>query len=217
LITTATLRNSASQNFNFSKRRPPSWRQLDVGFDLDGVCYDFANSLRRYVATLGMTVPEYETTCWEFYKSDWGWTTEEFLKHCHDGADAGFVFCGPARPNAVEAMNKVKEMGHKVHIITDRAFGKTPSVSEENTRRWLDEHGFRYDTLTFSADKAIRKTDIFVEDKIENFEHLWLNGTPTWLINRPWNAALETQYRIDDISDYPTKVEEMSYGLIQVS
>ena len=191
--------------------------KLRVGFDLDGVLYDFANSLRRYVATLGMTVPDTETQVWNFFKDEWGWTTEEFLKHCNDGADAGFVFCGPTRPNAVEAVKAVKDLGHEVHIITDRQFGKTPSVSEDNTRNWLLEHGIKYDSLTFSADKTCVDTDIFVEDKPENFDALWMAGTPTWLVNRPWNRHVDTQFRIDDISEYPQKVDELAHGMVLVS
>lgn len=193
---------------------------MKVGFDLDGVVYDFGASVKRYLASIGKPVEFQENRAephtWNFFES-WGMTPEDFVQVCHDGADAGFIFCGPTRPNAVAAMNDVWNAGHEVIIITDRKFGKTPAVSEKNTYDWLDMHGFAYDSVTFSADKTCVPTDIFVEDKKENFLALWEAGIPCWLITRPWNADLETQYRIDDISEYPAKVEEMANGFILVS
>lgn len=186
--------------------------KLRVGFDLDGVLYDFGDSVRRYFTSIGR---EYgfkdgatEPHSWDFYEY-WGMTREEFAQHCHDGADAGFVFCGGTRPGAVEAVQAVKEMGHEIIVITDRQFGTTPSVSHENTKRWWRENGFPdYDELHFSADKTIVKTDIFVEDKFENYMDIHRAGGMCWLITRPWNAQHDNvMYRIEDISEYPIMVE----------
>lgn len=184
---------------------------LRVGFDLDGVLYDFGNSVVRYLSSIGIEVSHKdgapEPHHWDFYEH-WGMSREEFAKHCHDGADAGYVFCGGVRPNAVQAVREVKSMGHKVVVITDRQFGSTPSVSHENTKRWWIENEFpMYDELHFSSDKTIVPTDIFVEDKYENAVALEKAGTPCMLINRPWNRTEPVhhtyQNRINDISEYP--------------
>ena len=184
---------------------------MRVGFDIDGVLYDFADSVVRYLDSIGRAYTHKddadEPHSWEFYEH-WGMDAKTFVQHCHDGADAGYVFCGGTRPNAVEAVQAVKNMGHEIIVITDRQFGSTPSVSHDNTKRWWRENGFpEYDELHFSADKTCAPTDIFVEDKYENYVSLTEAGTICWLINRPWNLHGDAQWRIDDISQYPDLVE----------
>jgi len=113
------------------------------------------------------------------------------------------------RENAVEAVWAVKNAGHEIVVITDRSFGKTPSVSENATLEWWDEYGFpEFDEIHFTPNKVIVPTDIFVEDKLENHDAIRATGTTCYLINRPWNEIVggDHRARIDDISEYPAKV-----------
>lgn len=194
-----------------------------VGFDLDGVLYNFGDSVKRYLdATdrghIWKSGPT-ETPFWDFYK-DWGWDSKQFVEMCNDGADAGYIFCGPARENAVEAVERVARLGHEIIIITDRQFGTTPKSSHDNTTEWLAQHGIEYDELVFSANKTCVPTDFFVEDKLENYDALVAAGTNTFLINRAWNVVDggDARMRINDVSDYATFVEEYTrLGYAQVS
>lgn len=194
-----------------------------VGFDLDGVGYNFGDSVKRYLDHIGQghiwkSGPT-KGVFWDFYK-DWGWTSQQFVEMCNDGADAGFIFCGPARENFVEAVERVAILGHEIIIITDRQFGTTPKSSHDNTTEWLAQHGIEYDELVFSADKTAVPTDFFVEDKLENYDALVANSTNTFLINRAWNVVDggDARMRISDVSDYATFVEEYTrLGYAQVS
>lgn len=186
---------------------------MRVGFDLDGVLYNFGDSVKRYLdATerghLWKSGPT-ENPFWDFYK-DWGWTGKQFVEMCNDGADAGYIFCGPARDNAVESVKRVAELGHEIIIITDRQFGITPKSSHDNTYEWLEQHGIEFDELVFSADKTCVPTDVFVEDKLENYDALIEAGTHTFLINRAWNVVDggDSRMRISDISQYADFVED---------
>jgi 5'(3')-deoxyribonucleotidase len=187
---------------------------MRVGFDLDGVLFNFGQSVKEYLEAIGKddlwkSGPN-PKPFWDFYK-DWKWTTPQFLQFCNDGADAGYIFRGNVRENAVEAVWAVKNAGHRIIIITDRQFGTTPSVSHEATKAWWKEYGFpEYDELHFSADKTCVKTDVFVEDKAENFESLLAVGTPCYLITRPWNEDHPAgDYRISDVVEYPERVERL--------
>lgn len=190
---------------------------MRVGFDLDGVLFNFGQSVKDYLEATGQdhlwkSGPN-PKPYWDWYK-DWKWTTPEFLQFCHDGADAGYIFRGNVRDNAVEAVWAVKNAGHQIIVITDRQFGTTPSVSHEATKAWWEEYGFpEYDEMHFSADKTCAPTDIFVEDKAENFESLLAVGTPCYLITRPWNDTHPAgRYRINDVVEYPKKVEQLAVG-----
>jgi 5'(3')-deoxyribonucleotidase len=188
---------------------------MRVGFDLDGVLFNFGQSVHDYLIATGRgdlwKSGEDLKPRWDFYKAfrD-SWTDEEFVQFCHEGADAGYIFRGNVRENAVEAVWQVKNMGHEIIIITDRGFGTTPEVSHNATREWWAEYGFpEYDELHFSADKTIAPTDIFIEDKLENYDRVTAAGTTCWLVNRPWNEVPndKVRMRIDDVSQYPQLVE----------
>jgi hypothetical protein len=167
--------------------------------DLDGVCFDFAESLRRYLRSINSPFDyEKETLVWNFFY-DWGMTLEQFLQACHDGADAGYVFVGPVRPGTGDALWGLRESGHEIHIATDRFFGTTPEVSQDHTRNWLAEHGIHYDSLTFTADKTTVEADAAIEDKIENYDALEKAGVKCWLVNRAWNQEDDDRRRCNSI------------------
>lgn len=195
---------------------------MRVGIDLDGVLFDFAESLRSYIrhAELDKTynLCKGEPPDWYFYRH-WGMTDQEFVKYCHDGVDAGFVFRGPARPNAKAALDRIRNLGHEIHIVTDRSFGSHPENSQKATYEWLYEHEIPFDTVTFSANKTVVPTDCFVEDKLENYDALKAAGVDVYLINRPWNIDA-TEYinhkprkRIKDIIEYADIIEANLIGV----
>lgn len=193
--------------------------KLRVGFDLDGVLYNFGDSVRAYLSSIGR---EYgwkdnavEPHHWDFYEY-WHMTREEFVQVCHDGVDAGYIFSGATRPGAAETVNCVADMGHEIVIITDRFFG-TPVVwnnevvspSHTATENWLAEHGIPYDELHFSPNKLIAPTDFFIEDKLENYDALNSAGVKSFLVNRPWNQVEggDARNRINELIDYCFAIE----------
>lgn len=184
---------------------------MRVGIDLDGVCYDFAESFRSYLRAADLyknyNVVEGEPDKWHFYL-DWGMSLDEFLAHCNKGADLGWIFgWGEPRDSAPDAVNFIKRFGNSVHIVTDRAFGTTPEISENNTKQWLNYHDFEYDTLTFSADKTCVKTDLFIEDKLENYDALDAVGVEVYLVDRPWNLdSGDSRRRVKSIQEFATIV-----------
>lgn len=187
---------------------------MRVGLDLDGVLYNFGDSVRRYLETIGQehlwkSGPT-EKPYWDFYK-DWGWTGEEFVQMCNDGVDAGVIFRGPAREHAVSTAWRLFNNGHDLVIITDRQFGSDPEKSHEATELWWNEHNFPpYHKLIFSSNKLEVYTDYFVEDKLENYDALTAGGVDTWLVNRPWNYVdgedHDNRQRIDCVCFYSLKV-----------
>lgn len=172
-----------------------------VGIDLDGVCYDFSASVREYLcSTIGSHEPGACTdpTRWEFYE-DWGLDLDGFLGVCHEGVNAGVIFShGEPYPYVREAFERIRGAGNSIHIITDRSFGRN-GASEAATRAWLDRHGLRFDSLTFTADKTIVAVDAMVDDKLANYDALDAVGVDAWLLSRPWNQQDDTRRRVLDL------------------
>jgi len=188
-------------------------KRLVTGWDIDGVGANFGDSFHNYLREIGLgylwksgPTPE---PFWDWYK-DWGWTSEQFVAHCHAAADRGILFNTPPREGYREAIIDVKKMGHDIVVITDRPFGATPEVSENITYRWFEEYDIPYDAIFFSADKACIPTDTFVDDKLENYDRLVEMGTATFLLNRPWNEENDGRRRINDIGEYVDAIEEIS-------
>ena len=167
---------------------------FDIGVDLDGVVHEYVDSLRHFVVSTGIRTEEQcriaeEMDFFRLWKNEKGEGIEndQFIDIMHKGVDAGIIFYhGDPRPGARKALEDLRYYGHKIHIITDRTFG-FENRSHSLTKEWLKNHDIPYDSLTFSADKTIKYTDIMIDDKIENYDDLDRAGTYAFLLNRPWN------------------------------
>lgn len=189
--------------------------RLRTGWDIDGVGFTFGDSVRAYLEHTGQghlwkSGPNQEPY-WDFYK-DWGWTSQQFVDFCHAGADAGFIFAGGIREGYSEAIERVARLGHEIVIATDRSFGSHPGVSQELTMEWLRQHGIEYDELHFTANKPDADADVFIEDKLENYDALVSAGCVAYLLNRPWNQVEggDARNRIDHISEYADAIENVT-------
>lgn len=73
---------------------------------------------------------------------------------------------------AADVINKLREQGHKIYLITARWDMPGDNV-KEITRKWLEEKEVKYDELIINAsDKAKlveeKKIDIFIDDSFNN-------------------------------------------------
>lgn len=188
---------------------------MRVGFDSDGVLDNFGEGVREALEAtdqghLWKSGPT-DKPFWNFYE-DWGWNFSQFKELVDWGVDEGIIFSGHWRDHAVTTIDRIRAMGHKIIIITDRSFGSDPKNSRKNTMRAFHEAGIVYDEIRFSPDKTIVPTDTFVEDKLENYDALVNNGTATWLINRHWNEVPggDARNRINCVSEYADAIERIT-------
>jgi len=185
---------------------------MRVGFDSDGVLDNFGEGVRETLEVLNLghlwkSGPT-KKSFWNWYE-DWGWTYEQFKQVVDYGVDAGIIFSGHWRGGAVEAVNRVKAMGHEVIILTDRAFGSDPLNSQRNTIKAFNDSGMEIDEIHFTADKTSVPVDTMVEDKLSNYDALVDAGVPTWLIERAWNEVEggDARRRICCVTCYADAIE----------
>lgn len=194
---------------------------LDIGIDLDGVCYDFTSSLRHYlvehegydpVAIAGGGHDDPDAT-WSFFEDNWGLSLDQFLDFCNKGVDAGVVFCkGEPFVDTVESLNALKDAGHYLHVVTSRSFG---TKSHHNTADWLYEHDIPFDSLIFTPHKHVFSgLDLMVDDYEKNWRGMWEEGVTTYLYTRPWNQHVETGFRVDSWQEFLEVVE--NYESVEV-
>lgn len=179
-----------------------------VGFDIDGVCYDFRAVHAQFEVGRGNhhCALELAADHWDYFEG-WGLSLDEWLTSYREGVDAGVILRdGDPFPGAVEATHALKTAGHTVHFITDRSIATDPTEPERATRYWLDRHGFAYDALTISRDKTSVPTDYFIEDRYENAVALDHSGSRSYLINRPWNTDRPFGRRVDTLDEFVSAV-----------
>lgn len=193
---------------------------MRVGWDVDGVGFNFGDSVYRALCAEGLghlwkSGPNPDPY-WDFFR-DWGWDINQFIELCNRGADAGIIFSGPVREGYAEGIEAVASMGHEIIIATDRSFGTHPGVSEQLTVEWLEQHGIEYDELIFTRDKTDANCDFFIDDKLENYDALIKAGTKAYLLNRKWNYVPGGDGRlrintIDEFVDAVAVATELGYA-----
>ena len=196
---------------------------MRVGFDSDGCLDTFGDGVHDALMARGLghlwkSGPT-KGSFWNFYE-DWGWSFQQFKELVDWGVDHGHVFSGHWRPHAIESVGRIAKMGHEIIIITDRSWGSDPMNSQRNTIEAFARAGIEYDELHFTPDKTSVHVDVMVEDKLENYDSLIANGTPTYLINRPWNYVEggDARNRIGCISHYADAIEDITQkGIVDLS
>ena len=93
---------------------------------------------------------------------------------------------------AVETINKLKEEGHKIILITAR-FDTDNVFVEEPTKAWLEKHNIKYDKLIIDAQNkgevaAENNIDLFVDDSIKNCISVANKGIKTYIMENKCNV-----------------------------
>lgn len=158
--------------------------------DLDGVFNEFVEPAHPDLCE-HFEIPEEDRKpwlTWNHHIDAYGRTNEEFVVWLTKFAEKGLFTAAPPRLGTVEAIRRVTDAGHTLHIVTDR-----PEAAHDATRFWLDDHDFPYETLQFSRDKTVFMDLVpgpyyAIDDRVENVQALRKAGVNAFLLTWPWNA-----------------------------
>ena len=99
---------------------------------------------------------------------------------------------------AADVINKLKEQGHKIYLITARWDMRADSV-KEITEKWLEDNKVKYDELILNASHKLKiaeekNIDIFIDDSFKNCKSI-LEGTSAkvFLMNTKMNEKLSDE------------------------
>ena len=151
---------------------------MNIGLDIDGCLTDIEQFHLQY------GIPFFEKKFHKKLVNERGKTIQQ-LFDCTKKEEAKFwlrhmikyTIKDPVREGAAEFTRWAYENGHKIYIITSRAFSTKENVigklARWSVRRWLKKSGIRYENITFcDEDKlpALKKYHVnyMVEDDPDN-------------------------------------------------
>ena len=147
-----------------------------IGIDLDGVLFDTEDYFRTYA----MIFNEEHVHSKNFNLSElkvkdrYGWDFETNHKFFDKNLD-WIEKTAPIRPFAIEAINKLHEMGHKLVCITARGFEFQEEI--DITKKRLKKAKIKFDEIIFEAKHKLetiqnQNIDIMIEDNPDIVDYL---------------------------------------------
>lgn len=188
------------------------YNTLDLMIDIDDVVVPWFETVIGACTRL-WGEPETPCTSWKMWehwpgrdRDQWG---EAVLSATH--VDGLYTTVSPL-PGAVEAINRLRWYGHRVHIVTARGFMENGSNIRSWTKDYLANFGVGHDTLVFAKDKVAAQEELgltydwAVDDGLHNFEALADAEVNVWLHDAPHNRHFETDFRVSSLWDFSNKV-----------
>ncbi len=184
---------------------------MKIGIDIDDTMAETFDYLMPYIA--------------EFFKVDIKYLKDNNISYCNlpeEMKERELEFAQkyydkvipntPFKTEVAEYIDKIKELGHKIVIITAR--DKTLYTDEyKTTIEELKNNNIHYDKLICDFDKANacknEKIDLFIDDSITNCNKVNKLGIETILFTSKSNINNKTNLdRVDSWKDIYEKVKE---------
>lgn len=155
---------------------------MNIGIDLDGVLTNFNDFCMNYGTKFASEIEQGKIINQKGYESieifSWSEQTDiDFWKKYKEK----YATTEPARPFAKEVLDKLKEDGHKIFIITARSNEFKEIEAKEKmqdiVKYWFKANNLYYDELIFSTTNKLgncreKNIDVMVEDSPHNIKQL---------------------------------------------
>lgn len=153
---------------------------MKIGIDIDGVITDVI----RYACDYGSKYFFEKYGKLDININSWSLkdmfnVTDKEDEECWSAISKNYSINEHTRPFASEIINKLKNSGNQIYIITARGTSKENKVDKKTiktVKRWLKKNKISYNKLIFNKEKLeICKKyniDIIIEDKTENINSI---------------------------------------------
>lgn len=165
---------------------------MNIGIDIDNTITEVQEELNKaaydYAIKLGKNIENADNPLEDIknngdtYKKKFQFSYDE-LKYFLKNIQEEITNKAKPRDNAVEVINRLKQDGHKIFIITarDNEFHDDPYLLSKN---WLDKNNIEYDHIIVNArEKGIvcknENIDLFIDDQLNNCVDVEKEGIQT--------------------------------------
>ncbi|MBS1262268.1 MAG: hypothetical protein MAG453_01611 [Calditrichaeota bacterium] len=148
--------------------------ELVLGVDLDGVCAQFYEKIRRVAAEWLGVDEETLTPEVSFGFEEWGLDPDDYQRmHRFAVVHHDLFSIIEPMPGAPAALRRLSRADIRIRIITHRLFIKhIHAITINQTIDWLDRYGIPYWDICFMIDKAEVGAHVYVEDAPHNIHNL---------------------------------------------
>lgn len=200
---------------------------MKIGIDIDGVIYNFPEALRLYlIENRGRKREDLPNpTCWDFFVEQWNVSLSDYLEIYNSESEFLFTRGPKIKDYKLQALNRLKEMGHEIILITNRVihhpdlwtYQERLYRAETYTRVWLDNNLVPYDELHLGHEKTKSAlcVDYHVDDHWVNLDLMKAanSNLKTLLYRRPYNDFISENYSsISSLDELGTIVMADSVG-----
>lgn len=169
---------------------------MRIMVDIDGCIGDFVGSMALWTARHKRIYGLHEPKTYAF-NDDEAWskaypTKESFIDALKNAIiDRIYLHEAPSA-SSVETLHGLHDDGHQIIIATDRAFGVPliDDVARQDTRDWLEDNGYIYDSLVITPHKEDIDADIFIEDSPKNMKNIMDAGGKVIRIPHSYNISV---------------------------
>lgn len=179
---------------------------MKIGIDIDDVLFPWYAGAHRACEAAGITngvTPRTWTP-----SDEYGCSLQDWLDVLAAVTLDGTLYGGEPYPGAADALTRLHDAGHTIHLVTARGFLQHGNLIKRQTVDWLDRYAIPHDTLTFSKDKTLVPVDVFADDSERNVRQLTAAGTPVCLIEAEHNGHVIHEWRAATITDFVNDVLE---------
>ena len=166
---------------------------MNIGIDIDNTLTDIEKELfdaaNKYTKTLNpdfkfKEIQKYEgfTNMAKFYSKIFGWNDEN-INYFFRNPRIEVVDNASPREGAKETLQKLKQKGNNIYIVTART-NLYDDIPYERAKRWLDNNDVVYDKLVVNAQNKAKtceelNIELFIDDQLNNCINLANNGIHT--------------------------------------
>lgn len=191
---------------------PEGLKTYDLMVDIDDVIVPWFETVNAgCIEAWGE--PPTPCTNWHMWEH-WGRTREEWGDVVVRAVQTGLYHSVDPLPGSVEAVNRLRWAGHRVHIVTARGFMTNGDNIREWTPAYLETFGVGHDSLTFAKDKVAAQGelgvtfDFAIDDGGHNYDALDEAGIEVWLHEAPHNGSHPAERRVRSLWDWAAIIEQ---------
>jgi len=173
---------------------------MKIGIDIDGVLTDMERFLLDHATKfckennlpINVKIDNYDE------RIAFGWTEEQTIKFWNQYL-VNYATKYPARDFSSEIINKLKEEGHEIYIVTARCEWGLPEEAygkmKEFVDKWLKDNSIYYDKIIYTEGSKLpycigNYVELMIEDSPKNVEEL-STKIPVLCFDCKYNESVE--------------------------
>ncbi len=162
-----------------------------LGVDLDGVCADYEEGFRRFVATELNRSPEDLPPITHWGYDEWGLNDDDFIELHSKAVTQHMHRHLPIIEGCTDALWRLSDAGIWIRVITHRLYTNwSHEAVVSDTVAWLDQHKIPYRDLCFLGAKPQIEADLYIDDAPHNIKGLSEAGNEVIVFDQLYNREL---------------------------